>query len=480
MRRQVIHDDKQAPVRASGDRPSAQHLQFLIVQRSSNMYAGRGSIGVVARTLLPLFALAVPGTFGQISLYGPVTAHPHAGDPAPDLTFTKILSRPANDSWSPYNRDGQLTVLVFFPDTTHNPQMVDLWNAVVDKFAGKPVEFVWITGECECTVGLWLRHHPITGWVLLDREGKTGDAYGMEMPANVIVGADRKIVGYFMGIPEIEDLVPAVQDGRVTTTRPSRATLKTFLESKQVLMEAEAPRMPSAEEHKPPFPPSYTVHISPSKGEESGNFGGVDFWSLQGYTLKDAIELLYEINPIRAQLPASLDNDKQYDFSVVLPEQEGLEQMKDRIRAGFEDYFHVTASREDRVVDVYVLSLEANGKLPPAKPPVEEGMGGFRSFGVSFEEPGSMNEAIAGMMPQPIGAIRGISADGTADEFCHTLELALDRPVVNETDLKGEFQFRIEDSKGAENDFLERLRDQLGLVITPAQRSVETLVLEAR
>ena len=56
----------------------------------------------------------------------------------------------------------------------------------------------------------------------------------------------------------------------------------------------------------------------------------------------------------------------------------------------------------------------------------------------------------------------------------------LDRPVVNETDLKGEFQFRIEDSKGAENDFPERLRDQLGLVITPAQKSAETLVLEAR
>jgi uncharacterized protein (TIGR03435 family) len=84
------------------------------------------------------------------------------------------------------------------------------------------------------------------------------------------------------------------------------------------------------------------------------------------------------------------------------------------------------------------------------------------------------------MKPQPITAIRGISADGTADEFCHTLEGTLDRPVVNETGLKGEFQFRIDDSKGAENDFLERLRDQLGLVITPAQRSVETLVLEPR
>ncbi len=62
------------------------------------------------------------------------TARPHAGDLAPDLTFIKALNHPANDSWSPYPLGGQLTVLVFFPDTTHNLQSVNLWNAVVDKF----------------------------------------------------------------------------------------------------------------------------------------------------------------------------------------------------------------------------------------------------------------------------------------------------------------------------------------------------------
>jgi uncharacterized protein (TIGR03435 family) len=439
---------------------------------------------MVAQTLLPFLALAVPGAFGQFGLYGPVTARPHAGDLAPDLTFTKMLSRPASDSWSPYNLGGQLTVLVFFPDTTHNPQMVDLWNAVVDKFAGKPVEFVWVTGECECTLGPWLQQHPIKGWVLLDREGKTGNAYGLEMPANAIVGEDRKIVGYFNGIQEIDSLIGAVQDGRITTTHPSQATLKAFIENKQVLIEAEPPRMPRVEDHKPPFPPSFTVHISPSQRSQSdgqGNFASDDYLSLQGYSLKDAIAFLYDFNPIRIELPAALDNGKRYDFSLVLPEPESREQMTDRFSKGLEDYFHVTVSREDRVVDVYVLSLEPNGKLPPAKPSRNEGMGGFGvSSSVAFEEPDSPDEAIAGMRPQPIGAIRGISADGTADELCHALERTLDRPVVNETNLKGEFVFRIEDSKGAENDFLKRLRDQLGLVITPAQKSVETLVLEPR
>jgi uncharacterized protein (TIGR03435 family) len=435
---------------------------------------------MVTQTLLPFLVLAIPGAFGQFGLYGPVTARPHAGDIAPELTFTKTLSHPANDSWSPHNLVGQLTVLVFFPDTTHNIQSVNLWNAVVDKFAGKPVEFVWITGERESTLLPWLQEHPIKGWVLLDREGKTGNAYGMEMPANVLVGADRKLVGYFRGIPEIENLIAAVQDGRITTTRPTRETLRTFIESKKALMEAEAPRMPRVEDHKPPFPPSFTVHIAPSQGEERGNFSSDTFWALQGCTVKEAIGLLYDFNPIRIQLPASLDNDKRYDFSLVLPEQESREQMKDRFRKGLEDYFHMNVSRENRVVAAYVLSLSPNGKLPPAKPPADDGMGGFRGSGVTYEAPSSLDEAIAGPKPQPIRSIRGISADGTADELCHTLEFTLDRPVVNDTGLKGEFVFRVEDSKGVQNDFLARLRDQLGLVIAPSQRSIETLVLEPR
>jgi hypothetical protein len=115
----------------------------------------------------------------------------------------------------------------------------------------------------------------------------------MEMPANVIIGADGRIVGYFMGFPEIEDLVQAIQDGRITTTRPSQAAFKAFNESKKVLVEAEAPRMPRAEDHKPSFPPSFTVHVSPSRGEERSNSSSGDFWALQGFTLKEAIELLY-------------------------------------------------------------------------------------------------------------------------------------------------------------------------------------------
>jgi uncharacterized protein (TIGR03435 family) len=436
------------------------------------------SVSMIARVFSCFLAFAVPGAFAQVGFYGPVTTHLKAGDRAPDITFTKVLNAPVAGSWSQSNLSGQLTVMAFMPDTSHNLESVTAWNEVVEKFADQPVQFAWITGEDESTLLPWLEEHPISGWVLRDPKGQTGNTYGMEIPTNVIVGADRKIVGFYMGIPETGRLLEASRDGRITTTRPDKATLKAFVESGKVLIDAEPHRIVRVGDHRPAFPPSYTVHVSLTQGEERGNFSADDFRALQGYTVNDAIEELYDVNPIRVHLPASFDGKKRYDFALVLPKPESGEKMKDRMRQGLLDYFHVTARRENRLVDVYVVSA-----LPDRRPPASEvgAREGGRSSGMEIGSASdNLDETLEGMKPQSVGAIRSVSLEGTADEFCHMLEGALDRPVVNETGLEGEFKFQIASSEDSENDFLERLRDQLGLVITPAQRNVETLVFESR
>jgi len=434
---------------------------------------------MIARFVLLSFALAVSGAFGQVGLYGPVAKHVRAGDVAPDITFTRVVSSPVAGSWSQTNLSGQLTVLGFFSDTSHNLQMVTLWNEVVEKFDGEPVQFIWITGEEDSTLVPWLSQHPISGWVFQDLRGKTGNAYGMEIPANVIVGADRRIVGFYDAIPETGNLLEAVQDGRITTTRPDKETMKAFVESGKVLIDAEPLRIPRVDDHRAAFPPSYTVHVSLSKAEERSNASGDGFWALLGNTLKETISTLYSVNPIRVDLPASLDNNKHYDFALVLPAPESREKMTDRMRQGLQNYFHVTARRENRLVDVYVVSAVPDRKPPAFEVRTGEEMGA-KGAGIQLEPEAGHDEAQAVMKPVNIGAIRGVFVDGTADEFCHRLEVVLDRPVVNETNLEGEFKFYVERGDGPENDFLNRLRDQLGLVITPAQRNVETLVFEPR
>jgi hypothetical protein len=153
--------------------------------------------------------------------------------------------------------------------TSRNLPTITRWNSLVDTFAGKEVQFLFISGEKESTLLPWLSQHPIKGWVFHDPNGETGRAYGLEEPATVFIGTDGKIIGFGdMGFPPQELQVTAALEGRITTTRPTPATMKVFLESGQVVLNAEPFRMLRADEHKPNFPPSYTLHVSPSKGED--------------------------------------------------------------------------------------------------------------------------------------------------------------------------------------------------------------------
>jgi uncharacterized protein (TIGR03435 family) len=124
---------------------------------------------------------------------------------------------------------------------------------------------------------------------------------------------------------------------------------------------------------------------------------------------------------------------------------------------------------------VYVLTAPDTG--PPAAP-ADSFVGGDGS--ISSIELGSMDG------PHDINSITNIGlGNSTVDEFCQMLERGLDRPVVNETKLDGSFNFEVKAPTLALQqmppyDFVERLRVQLGLVIAPAQRNVETTVYRLR
>jgi uncharacterized protein (TIGR03435 family) len=296
----------------------------------------------------------------------------------------------------------------------------------------------------------------------------------------VIIGADHKILGFDDALVPGEGAVNAALEGRITTTRPGPETIKAFVDSGAVLLEAQPRVMPRVKTFKPDFAPSDMLHVSPAKGEQRGSFGGDDFISLQGFGLREAIQAVYKDTPIRVSLPAALDNDKRYDFALVLPEAEGQEKMNEDFRKGLEEYFHVTARRESRLVDVYVVTALPNRKPPAVDPSPDQFGGHAESASYEFEAEGGADGMKGGMKPQPVGAMRSVAIDGTVDRFCELLEEALDRPVVNETQLEGEFKFHVKSSEKQANDFLDRLRDETGLVISPGQRNVEMLVLDGR
>jgi len=337
---------------------------------------------------------------------------------------------------------------------------------------------VWITGEKEETLAPWIAQHPLKGWVFYDPNGESGRAYGIELASGVVVGADRKILGFHEEIIPSEEMIYAVLEGRITNTRPTPAQIREFDAKHLVFLESEPFREHGPNEHRPNFAPSYDLHVTPSTTTDGGSYSADGYINLQSYDLKTLISEMYEINPIRIQLPKALDNGRKYDFAMVLPVPEDPEVLQERVRKGIQDYFHITAVRQSAAADVYLVTApEGKPASFQAQKQSADDSGGFVGTGsIDFEDVAGADAYFFTDPAVPLRSVRGVSLAGTVDDLCHHLERTLDRPVVNESGIAGRFEFNVQVPEGAPNDFLKRLREQTGLQILPAQRPVETLV----
>ena len=169
----------------------------------------------------------------------------------------------------------------------------------------------------------------------------------------------------------------------------------------------------------------------------------------------------------------ALDNNTRYHIAAVPPFRESKERVNNRILQAIQDYFGVIVAREERLLDVYIVTT-ANGK-PPARLARPDNSG-FAFSNVQFEPPPGASALDEFPKPVSLDQLRGIFATGTLGDFCRSLETPLDRPVVNEPNLAGVYDFNLKSGGDAENDFLERLRDQFNLNITAAQRRVPVVV----
>jgi hypothetical protein len=213
-----------------------------------------------------------------------------AGDLAPEIVFTEILTAGAADPWSFANLSGRLTVLTFLP-VLHNLNLATKWNALADRFADKAVQFAWITAEYQPAIRPWLREHPLKGWLFLDPLGATKLSYGMEEPTAVIVGTDRRIVGFDHTILPSARTLGAAIEGRITTD----------------ISKEQPPAMDRPGSSRPDLPPSETVHISPAESE-SGTVLSTsdDHWAALGFTLRGLLGEAYGVlETISILLPIS-------------------------------------------------------------------------------------------------------------------------------------------------------------------------------
>jgi hypothetical protein len=113
--------------------------------------------------------------------------------------------------------------------------------------------------------------------------------------------------------------------GGATPRVPDKPTPTAALEGRLLHLNAEPPRMPRTDDHKPDFPPSYAVNISPAKTADGGDFSSNRFQNFQGVTLRHILAQVFDVNPVRILLPAALDDNKLYDVAIALPDPEPTE-----------------------------------------------------------------------------------------------------------------------------------------------------------
>jgi uncharacterized protein (TIGR03435 family) len=70
-----------------------------------------------------------------------------------------------------------------------------------------------------------------------------------------------------------------------------------------------------------------------------------------------------------------------------------------------------------------------------------------------------------------------IAGSSSMDEFSRALEEGLHRPVINETGLAGSYDFQVQGEPRSTEEFLDMLRDQSGIALTPTRRDIEVIVV---
>jgi len=226
-------------------------------------------------------------------------------------------------------------------------------------------------------------------------------------------------------------------------------------------------RQPAKTGRATPVNLSYDVRITPTAmrpGSTSIEVGG-DTWNVRGFDLKTLIAQIYDVDLRRIDFAEDGSSDARYDVTLSLPREIDQDAMQRLLVDAFQRKFGVTISAESRPMDVYVMSAPSG----PGAALHRHGAGGSGEYdGGRIAYVGKECSGVAS------GGIE-VSAS-TIPDFTRTLEPNLDRVLVDETKLAGSYDFKIGNYSNTDELF-KLLHDELGLVVTPTQRTVTVLTV---
>jgi len=253
------------------------------------------------------------------------------------------------------------------------------------------------------------------------------------------------------------------------------------------------------------------VRIAPTRRPlDAGTVGdaGPGYWNRHGHHLRSIVAQVFDTDDARIDWPDGLDGFARYDIEARVPPHVAENEIHRLVGDAIRRHFGLTIEHQRRLVDVYVLTA-SDGPAPNRRSLGEDGGGQLFATSSPFDLdstdlPPEVDEFMQRMAERDQAGTPGppeVPADvqeffrrrfagaavrvpstfsGTTDvsHFCSTLGSFLGRPVVDETGLTGSYEIEVrEQGETTLDGFLRAMRDQAGLVATPARREITMLVV---
>ncbi len=227
--------------------------------------------------------------------------------------------------------------------------------------------------------------------------------------------------------------------------------------------------------------PSFNVAtIKPSKPDQPGKMFRVEgrHFTTLNTTLIDLIDFAYGTHPKQVvNAPPWINTDK-FDLSAT-PDADGAPsdaQWKSMIQRLLADRFQLKFHKDNREMPAYALTVAKTGSKLEKSQANEDGLPGL-----FFSQLGNLHVSNANM-----------------DDFSHLMqEAVLDRPVVNQTDLKGRWNFNLKwtpdesqfsgmgikvppptDAADAPPPLFTAIQEEIGLKLDATRTAVPVLVVD--